>query len=68
MTQATEVNITAATEGDVPLMLELIRGLAIYEKLEDQMIATEAVLRESLPLLAGAPPVAAGTVFRFEHA
>jgi GNAT superfamily N-acetyltransferase len=48
MTQATEVNITAATEGDVPLMLELIRGLAIYEKLEDQMIATEAVLRESL--------------------
>jgi 5'-methylthioadenosine phosphorylase len=27
-----------------------------------------AVLRESLPLLAGAPPVAAGTVFRFEAA
>jgi len=32
----------------VPLILELIRGLAIYEKLEDQMIATEAVLQDSL--------------------
>jgi len=48
MTQATDVHITAATEGDVPLILELIRGLATYEKLEDQMIATEAILRESL--------------------
>jgi GNAT superfamily N-acetyltransferase len=48
MNQATDVHITAATEGDVPLILELIRGLAIYEKLEDQMIATEAVLRDSL--------------------
>jgi GNAT superfamily N-acetyltransferase len=48
MRQATDVHITAATEADVPLILELIRGLAIYEKLEDQMIATEAVLRDSL--------------------
>jgi GNAT superfamily N-acetyltransferase len=48
MTQTTDVHITAATPDDVPLMLELIRGLATYEKLEDQMIATEAILRESL--------------------
>jgi GNAT superfamily N-acetyltransferase len=48
MTQATDVHITAATEADVPLILELIRGLAIYEKLEEQMIATGPVLRESL--------------------
>jgi GNAT superfamily N-acetyltransferase len=48
MRQATDVHITAATEADVPLILELIRGLAIYEKLEDQMIATEAVLQDSL--------------------
>ena len=48
MTQATDVHITAGTEADVPLILELIRGLAIYEKLEDQMIATEAILRDSL--------------------
>jgi GNAT superfamily N-acetyltransferase len=48
MTQATDVHITAATEADVPLILELIRGLAIYEKLEDQMIATEAILHDSL--------------------
>lgn len=32
----------------MPLILEMIRGLAIYEKLEDQMIATEAVLHDSL--------------------
>jgi GNAT superfamily N-acetyltransferase len=48
MTQATDVDITAATLADVPLILELIRGLAVYEKLEDQVIVTEAILRESL--------------------
>jgi GNAT superfamily N-acetyltransferase len=48
MTQATEVHIRAATQDDVPLILELIRELAVFEKLEDQVVATEAVLRESL--------------------
>ena len=48
MTQATDIDISAATAADVPLILELIRGLAIYEKLEDQMTATEALLRDSL--------------------
>ncbi len=48
MTQATDVHISAATLADVPLILELIRGLAIYEKLEDQVVVSEAILRESL--------------------
>jgi GNAT superfamily N-acetyltransferase len=48
MTQATDVHINAATFADVPLILEMIRGLAIYEKLEDQVVVTEAILRESL--------------------
>ncbi|MFI4890526.1 MAG: GNAT family N-acetyltransferase [Steroidobacterales bacterium] len=48
MTQATDVHIAPATPDDVPLILGLIRELAVYEKLEDQVSATEAVLRESL--------------------
>ena len=48
MTQATDVHIRAATPDDVPLILGLIRELAVYEKLEHQVTATEAVLRESL--------------------
>ena len=48
MTQATNVDISAATLADVPLILELIRGLAVYEKLEDQVLVTEPILRESL--------------------
>jgi len=32
----------------VPLILELIRGLAEYERLSDQVVATEAGLREAL--------------------
>jgi GNAT superfamily N-acetyltransferase len=48
MTQATDVHITAATRADVPLILSLIRDLALYEKLPDQVVATEAILHESL--------------------
>ena len=48
MTQATDVDISAATLADVPLILELIRGLAVYEKLENQVVVTESILRESL--------------------
>jgi len=43
-----EIRITEATASDVPLILELIRGLAEYEKLSDQVTATEEKLRESL--------------------
>ena len=42
------LEIRAATEPDVPLILEFIRGLADYEKLADRVVATEAILRESL--------------------
>lgn len=43
-----EVRIVAATERDVPLILELIRGLAEYERLAHEMVATEEGLRASL--------------------
>jgi GNAT superfamily N-acetyltransferase len=42
------ISIQPATERDVPLILEMIHGLAEYEKLEHAMTATEEKLRESL--------------------
>ena len=45
---AMDITIRAATERDVPLVLHLIRGLAEYERMADQVTATEAGLRESL--------------------
>jgi GNAT superfamily N-acetyltransferase len=42
------VRIVPATEGDVPVILELIRGLAEYEKLSDRVTATEDQLRRTL--------------------
>ena len=49
------IRIEPAQERDVPLILELIRGLAEYERLADQCIATEARLRDAL---FGAQPAA----------
>jgi GNAT superfamily N-acetyltransferase len=43
-----DIQIAAATEADVPLILELIRGLADYEKLSHAVTATEEQLRETL--------------------
>ncbi len=48
MTHATALTITPARETDVPLILALIKELAVYEKLEDQAVACEANLREAL--------------------
>ncbi len=45
--------IRAATAADAPLVLELIRGLAEYERLAHEVVATEARLREHL---GGDPP------------
>jgi GNAT superfamily N-acetyltransferase len=45
--------IEPATEKDVPEILELIRALARYEKLEHLVVATEDGLRETL---FGEPP------------
>lgn len=47
--------IRPATPADVAAILEFIRGLAKYEKLEDQCLATEQKLRDTL---FGGRPVA----------
>ncbi len=41
-------SVRPAVVDDVPLILSLIRGLAEYEKLSDQCVATEDALRASL--------------------
>ncbi len=43
-----DTRITPATEADVPLILEMIRGLADYEKLSHAVTATEDQLRQTL--------------------
>lgn len=47
--------IRPAAPADVPAVLQLIRGLAEYEKLQEQCVVTEAQLREQL---FGAVPAA----------
>lgn len=42
------LQIRFAEEKDVPLILEFIRKLAAYEKMEQEVSATEAILRESI--------------------
>lgn len=46
--ESLDIDIRAATEADVPLILSLIKDLARYEKLLDQVVATEVILQESL--------------------
>ena len=48
MSRASEFRIEPATERDVPVILKFINGLAEYEKLSHEVVATEASLRESL--------------------
>src|SRR5215213_2602326 len=43
-----ELEIRAASEDDVPLILTLIKELAEYERLSHKVVATEAMLRNSL--------------------
>ena len=43
-----ELEIRAATEDDVPLILSLIKELAEYERLSHEVVATEEALRDSL--------------------
>ena len=47
--------LRAATPADIPAILRCIRGLAEYERLAHQCVATEVLLRESL---FGAAPAA----------
>lgn len=61
MTQATPVEIAAATAADVPLILEMIGELADYEKLSAEVVATEHSLHQSL---FGARPAAEALIAR----
>jgi GNAT superfamily N-acetyltransferase len=45
---AGEISIRAASERDLPQVLGFIRELAAYERLADQVVATEADLAEAL--------------------
>jgi GNAT superfamily N-acetyltransferase len=47
-TASPEYDLRPATVSDVPAILACIRGLAEYERLGHQCIATEALLRETL--------------------
>ncbi len=49
------VDIRAATTGDVPELLDLIRQLAAYEKLSHRVEATQERLRQTLFPAIGAP-------------
>ena len=48
MKAVTGFRIEPASEPDVPLILQLIKGLAEYEKLAHEVVATEDSLRASL--------------------
>jgi GNAT superfamily N-acetyltransferase len=43
-----ELRIRTAEAEDAPLIVELIRGLAEYEKMQDEVFVTEELLRENL--------------------
>lgn len=43
-----QAQLRFATEDDVPVILDLIKKLAEYEKAADQVVATEELLRETL--------------------
>jgi GNAT superfamily N-acetyltransferase len=45
---AHSIRISPGTEAEVPLILDFIRGLAEYEKLAHEVVATEESLRRSL--------------------
>ncbi len=47
-TKNQDITIRFASEEDVPLILSLIRGLAEYEKLTEDVIVTEQLLKENL--------------------
>ena len=43
-----DLRIKPGTEADIPLILSFIKALASYEKLSDEVVATEQSLKESL--------------------
>jgi len=58
------IAISAATRADVPTILTFIRGLARYEKLEREVVATEEKLRDTL---FGSRPAAEVLLARLGH-
>lgn len=48
MSRPDGLRIERATERDVPLILDMIRALAEYERLAGDVVATEATLRETM--------------------
>ena len=46
--RATTITLRPATSADVPAILRCIRGLAEYERLAHECVATEALLRDTL--------------------
>jgi GNAT superfamily N-acetyltransferase len=52
------LKIRSAVRADVPLILQCIRDLAVYEKLSHEVEATEAQLTATLFPADGIPPVA----------
>lgn len=45
---ASKFTIRKANEADVPIILQFIKELAHYEKLSHEVVATEAILKETL--------------------
>lgn len=45
---STQITLRLAKEQDIPTILQFINGLAEYEKLADQVVATEQKLKETL--------------------
>ena len=45
---STDFRIEAASEADVPLLLRMIKALADYEKMSDEVVATESSVCEAL--------------------
>lgn len=48
MTHSINLQITTATEQDLPQILIFIKALAEYERLADSVVATEDILRQTL--------------------
>ncbi len=48
MNSDSSINIRSAVAADCPLILQFIKALAEYEKLLDQVVANEAILRDTL--------------------
>ena len=61
MTRDKDLRIETATETDVGLVLSLIKDLAAYEKMSEDVVATEADIRRSL---FSSPPFAEALIAR----